>query len=96
MNFDNDAFGLLLELTDALFDNCATISCIKAAQQVFNKSTKTIKTALMDHLTNSDRDTAAEELINLATVLDPRFPTNWLLSGARMRSTLTKDPQRGT
>lgn len=84
------ALGPLLEFTDKFSaEDYVTISCVKPVLQIVCNNilqakendtdlTKTIKKSVLDYMTSSYGDTVTEELINLATLLDPHFCTEYM------------------
>ncbi|CAL9689321.1 unnamed protein product [Knipowitschia caucasica] len=84
------ALSPLLEFTDAFSaEEYVTISCVKPVLQIFNNDllkvkdndtqlTKDIKTAILDYMNKSYKDSVTERLINMASLLDPRFRTEYL------------------
>nr|XP_054606785.1 E3 SUMO-protein ligase ZBED1-like [Nothobranchius furzeri] len=83
------ALSPLLEFTDAFSaEEYVTISCVKPVLQMFNNDllkvkesdtplTKDIKTAILDYMNKSYKDSITERLINMAPLLDPRFRTEY-------------------
>ncbi|KAJ3610146.1 hypothetical protein NHX12_022240 [Muraenolepis orangiensis] len=73
--------------SDALFaEKYVTLSCLKPVLQLFNSEllqgkdedtdlTKTINSSILDYLNTKYKEPEIEELINIATMLDPRFRT---------------------
>lgn len=84
------ALGPLLEFTDTFSaEDYATISCVKPVLQIVCNNIlqakendtdlmKTIKKSVLEYMTSSYGDTVTEELINLATLFDPRFCTEYI------------------
>ncbi|XP_019206021.1 zinc finger BED domain-containing protein 1-like [Oreochromis niloticus] len=83
------ALSPLLEFTDAFSaEEYVTISCVKPVLQMFNNDmlkvkegdtelTKDIKTAILDYMNKSYKDSVTEGLVNMASFLDPRFHTEY-------------------
>ncbi|XP_014187161.1 E3 SUMO-protein ligase ZBED1, partial [Haplochromis burtoni] len=83
------ALNPLLEFTDAFSaEEYVTISCVKPVLQMFNNDmlkvkegdtelTKDIKTAILDYMNKSYKDSVTERLVNMASFLDPRFHTEY-------------------
>uniref|UniRef100_A0AAR2KWN2 BED-type domain-containing protein n=1 Tax=Pygocentrus nattereri TaxID=42514 RepID=A0AAR2KWN2_PYGNA len=86
----NKALGPLLEFTNALSaEDYVTVSCLKPVLQLFSSDilqvkendtdlTKTIKNSVLDYLNSKYEDPEVDELIALATMLDPRFRTQYM------------------
>ncbi|KAI4903024.1 hypothetical protein NFI96_010063 [Prochilodus magdalenae] len=86
----NKALGPLLEFTDALSaEDYVTVSCLEPVLQLFNSDilqvkendtdlTKTIKNSILEYLNSMYEDPEVEELISLATMVDPRFHTQYM------------------
>lgn len=77
----------LLEFTDVFSaEDYVTISCVKPVLQLFSNNilraeendTKTIKKSVLDYMNSNYGGTMTEELIHLATLLDPCFRTEYL------------------
>ncbi|KAI4885812.1 hypothetical protein NFI96_022422 [Prochilodus magdalenae] len=81
---------IAIEFTDALSaEDYVTASCLKPVLQLFNSDilqvrendtdlTKTIKNSTLEYLNSKYEDPEVEELISLATMLDPRFHTQYM------------------
>ncbi|KAK7938916.1 hypothetical protein WMY93_002242 [Mugilogobius chulae] len=86
----NTALSPLLEFTDAFSaEEYVTIPCVKPVLQIFNNDllkvnendtqlTKDIKTAILDYMNKSYKDTVTERVVNMASLLDPRFRAEYL------------------
>ncbi len=84
------ALGPLLDFTDALSsENYVTVSCLKPTIHLFNSEllqgkaedtdlTKSIKSSILDYMNTKYGDLEVQELINMATILDPRFRTQYI------------------
>uniref|UniRef100_A0AAR2K029 BED-type domain-containing protein n=1 Tax=Pygocentrus nattereri TaxID=42514 RepID=A0AAR2K029_PYGNA len=78
------------EFTNALSaEDYVTVSCLKPVLQLFSSDilqvkendtdlTKTIKNSVLDYLNSKYEDPEVDELIALATMLDPRFRTQYM------------------
>ncbi|KAL3972516.1 desumoylating isopeptidase 1 [Sarotherodon galilaeus] len=83
------ALSPLLEFTDVFSaEEYVTISCVKPVLQMFNNDmlkvkegdtelTKDIKTAILDYMNKSYKDSVTEGLVNIASFLDPRFHSEY-------------------
>lgn len=81
------ALGPLLEFTDSLSgEEYVSVSCLRPVLQLFNSDVlnaaendtdliKAIKSKILDYMNNKYKTPEVEDLINFATVLDPRFKT---------------------
>lgn len=84
------ALGPLLDFTDALSsENYVTVSCLKPTLHLFNSEllqgkdedtdlTRKIKSSILDYMNTKYGDQEVQELINMATILDPRFRTQYM------------------
>lgn len=84
------ALGPLLDFTDALSsENYVTVSCLKPTLHLFNSEllqgkdedsdlAKTIKSSILDYMNTKHSDLEVQEMINMATILDPRFHTQYM------------------
>ncbi|KAI7790592.1 putative zinc finger BED domain-containing protein 1-like [Triplophysa rosa] len=83
------ALGPLLDFTDALSsENYFTVSCLKPTLHLFSSEllqgkdedtdlNKTIKNSILDYMNTKYGDLEVQELINMATILDPRSRTQY-------------------
>ncbi|XP_018956243.2 E3 SUMO-protein ligase ZBED1-like [Cyprinus carpio] len=84
------ALGPLLDFTDALSsENYVTVSCLKPTLHLFNSEllqgkdedtdlNRKIKSSILDYMNTKYGDQEVQELINMATILDPRFRTQYM------------------
>ncbi len=84
------ALGPLLHLTDALSsENYVTVSCLRSVLHLFNSEllqgkdedtdlTKSVESSMLDYVNTKYNDLEVEELINMASFLDPCFCTQHL------------------
>lgn len=84
------ALNPLVEFTDALSgETHVSVSCVKPVLQLFNKEvlkpgeddtelTKAIKTTITTYLNEKYDDAATDDLLNMASLVDPRFKTRYI------------------
>lgn len=84
------ALNPLVEFTDALSGEAnVSVSCVKPVLQLFNTEvlkpeddetelTKAIKTTITTYLNEKYDDAATDDLLNMATLVDPRFKTRYI------------------
>lgn len=84
------ALNPLVEFTDALSGEAhVSVSCVKPVLQLFNTEvmkpgeddtelTKAIKTTITTYLNEKYDDAATDDLLNMASLVDPRFKTRYI------------------
>lgn len=84
------ALNPLADFTDALSGEAyVSVSCVKPVLQLFNEEvlkpedddaelTKAIKTAVITYLNEKFSDDATDDLLSMATLVDPRFKTHYI------------------
>ena len=84
------ALNPLVEFTDALSGEAhVSVSCVKPVLQLFNTEvlkpgeddtelTKAIKTTITTYLNEKYDDAATDDLLNMASLVDPRFKTHYI------------------
>ena len=84
------ALNQLVEFTDALSGEAhVSVSCVKPVLQLFNTEvlkpgevdtelTKAIKTTITTYLNEKYDDDATDDLLNMASLVDPRFKTHYI------------------
>lgn len=86
----NKALSPLMEFTDALSgEQCTSVSCVKPVLHLFNtqmlksqddnkQPTITIKQGILKYLNDKYDDQTIEELLDMASLVDPRFKTTYI------------------
>lgn len=86
----HNAHNPLVEFTDALSGEAHVgVSCVKLVLQLFNTEvlkpgeddtelTKAIKTTITTYLNEKYDDSATDDLLNMASLVDPRFKTRYI------------------
>lgn len=95
MEFIKKALGPLRDFTDALSgEDCVSVSYVKPVLNLLKMNllklndedselTQTMKTTVLDYLTEKYQDPKTDALLDMASLVDPRFKTQYIASDKR-------------